>query len=90
VVREATQTLAVREKGIVEARIPRFDGVERAVEVCRLDAHFADEVLGEVRAEGWRVRGGGRGEQGVVDEHCNGIFAVHGGCIRAVVVYEPW
>ena len=74
---EAAQPFPVRLKGVVEAWVPCFDCVERAVEVCRFDAHFADEVLGEVGRERGRVCGRGRWEERVVDEHADGVFAMH-------------
>lgn len=43
---EAAEAFAVGCEGVVEAWIPCFDCVEGAVEVGRLDADLADEVLG--------------------------------------------
>lgn len=64
---------------VVEAWVPRFDRVERAVECGGFDAHFAHEVFGEVGGEAWGVVGCGVWEEGVVYEDGYGVFAVHDG-----------
>ena len=74
-------------KGVVEAWVACFNCVERAVEVCCFDANLAHEILGEVCAEGRRVCRGRSGEERVVDEHADGVFAVHG-WLRVCVVDE--
>lgn len=77
---EASKTFSMWLKSVVQAWVPRFDGVERPVEVCCFDANFADKVFGEMGAEGGWVGRGRRWEERVVDKHADGVFAVHGCC----------
>lgn len=79
VVGETAQALAVGRMRVVEAGIAGLNGVERAVEGGRLDAHLADEVLAEVGGEGGGVLGARVREEVVVDQDGDGGFAMHGG-----------
>lgn len=74
--------------GVVEAGVSRFDGVERAVKRGGFDANLTNEVLGEVRGEARGIGGGWVGKEGVVDEHRDGVLAVHCGVLCRFLLGE--
>ena len=45
----------MRAMGVIEPRIACFHRVERAVEGCCFNAHFADKIFGEMDRKGGRV-----------------------------------
>lgn len=80
---KSAKALPVGRMRVIQARVPGFDGVERAVESGRLDANLADQVLAQVGGERGGVLGPRVRKEMIIDQDGDGCFAMHGGRGRA-------